>query len=70
MDTGGYFVGLRRATWEERNTHKASRNKQQPVFEEVRLYYDSLKKYEREKDLKPAIDLYVKEYKELKKRLK
>lgn len=32
-------------------------------------YYDSLKAYELNKDLKPTIGLYIKEYKELKKKL-
>ena len=32
-------------------------------------YYNSLKEYELNKDLRPTINLYVKEYKNLKKRL-
>jgi len=32
-------------------------------------YYNSLKRYEINKDLKPTLELYVKEYKELKKKL-
>lgn len=32
-------------------------------------YYDSLQAYEKGKDLKPTIDLYIKEYKELRRKL-
>ena len=32
-------------------------------------YYNTLKAYELNKDLKPTIDLYMKEYKDLKKKL-
>ncbi|MBI5797333.1 Fic family protein [Candidatus Woesearchaeota archaeon] len=33
------------------------------------VYYESLRAYEKERNLKPSIDLYIKEYKELKKKL-
>lgn len=38
-------------------------------FKNRRGYYDSLKAYENQKDLKPTIELYMKEYKELKNKL-
>jgi len=38
-------------------------------FKNRLMYYDSLQAYEKNKDLKPTIKLYIKEYRELKKKL-